>query len=236
VTAPAGGGSPPSVVATSLACFDLDGCLVDSTPAITASIRAAGSALSVAIDPDDDLVWCVGPPLARSMELLLDRAGADPSLRGAMIDAYREDYRATWLERTTVIEGIADVLAACRRAGIRLAVVTSKPAPIARPILDGLGLGDAFEALHAPEEDHRAEPKRTTLDRALTSLRPAGGPDATTMIGDRSHDVTAGLACGTRAIGVTWGAGDRTELETAGAHHVVDRPPQLRALLVPEGD
>jgi phosphoglycolate phosphatase len=215
-----------------LACFDLDGCLIDSTPAITASIRAAAAELEVPIDPDDDLVWCVGPPLLRSMEQLLDRAGHDRSTAHLLVDVYRVDYRATWLERTRVFDGIPEVLDACRAAGLRLAVVTSKPEPIARPILDGLGLRPSFEALHAPAEDHRAEPKRTTLARALRDLAPDGGAGATVMIGDRSHDVTAGLDCGTRTVGVTWGAGAAAELEAAGAHAIVDTTDELREQLL----
>jgi len=51
------------------------------------------------------------------------------------------------------------------------------------------------------------------------------------MVGDRHHDVEAGLACGVPAVGVTWGSGDRTELTTAGAVAVVDAPEQLPAVL-----
>ena len=46
-------------------------------------------------------------------------------------------------------------------------------------------------------------------------------PHATVMIGDREHDVLAGQACGTGTVGVLWGAGDRAELEAAGAHAII---------------
>jgi phosphoglycolate phosphatase-like HAD superfamily hydrolase len=38
-----------------------------------------------------------------------------------------------------------------------------------------------------------------------------------------------------RAIGVTWGIGDRPELTAAGAEVIVDRPSQLIDLLAPDG-
>jgi phosphoglycolate phosphatase len=47
------------------------------------------------------------------------------------------------------------------------------------------------------------------------------------MIGDREHDVLAGRACGTASIGVLWGAGDRSELEAAGADRIVAEVPEL---------
>jgi phosphoglycolate phosphatase len=47
------------------------------------------------------------------------------------------------------------------------------------------------------------------------------------MIGDREHDVLAGRACGTATVGVLWGAGDRAELEAAGAHAIVSEVQAL---------
>lgn len=37
------------------------------------------------------------------------------------------------------------------------------------------------------------------------------------MVGDRKFDISAGKSAGFRTIGVTWGFGDRQELETSGA-------------------
>jgi phosphoglycolate phosphatase len=51
--------------------------------------------------------------------------------------------------------------------------------------------------------------------------------DRVLMIGDRRHDIEAGLRHGTRTAGVTWGFGDRAELEAAGAHELVDEPAAL---------
>jgi phosphoglycolate phosphatase len=49
------------------------------------------------------------------------------------------------------------------------------------------------------------------------------------VVGDRHYDVEAARACGLRAIGVTWGVGDRDELR--GADIIVERPAELYALL-----
>jgi phosphoglycolate phosphatase len=51
------------------------------------------------------------------------------------------------------------------------------------------------------------------------------------MIGDRYHDIDAGRAHGLFTVGVTWGTGDRAELEAARADHVVTTPLELEALL-----
>lgn len=212
-----------------LILWDLDGCLIDSTRAITNCIVHALA--SVGLDPPDaeSLTWCVGPPLLASLERLITDAGGDPALATRCLDAYRDRYVVSSLDETEVIPGIEPVLDAIGDRA-RMAVVTSKPAAAAEPLLEHLGLRSAFVAVHAPDADHRVEPKAVTLARALAHLVPTGAVKAV-MVGDRSHDVIAGRACGTATIGVTWGAGDREELLDAGADAVVDTPEELRTLL-----
>ena len=119
-------------------------------------------------------------------------------------------------------------------AGRRLLVVTTKPVAFAAPILDAVGLRDAFEGVFAPELSALHEAKDVTLRRGLD----ASGVDVADvsevwMVGDRHHDVDAGVAVGTHTAGVTWGAGSRAELEAAGAEVVVDTPDELAAVLLP---
>lgn len=209
--------------------FDLDGCLVDSTPVITACldhalVTTAGHA------PRDlaELRWVVGPPLIGSVEQLLG-PDPDPDAVTACIDAYRQRYQATAGTLTAVFDGIPALLDGLGQRA-PLAVVTSKPQPIATWLLGEVGLVDRFVAVHGPGAEVEGEPKRATLARALTDLGVTD-PATATMIGDRSHDVLAGRAVGTATVGVTWGAGDRGELERAGADAIVDHVEDLRAVL-----
>jgi phosphoglycolate phosphatase len=215
------------------AMFDLDGCLIDSTPAITGALLHALVEAGVTGHRQEDLVWCVGPPLFDSVTRLLVAADADVGLADSIVAAYRERYRETSLELTRVIPGIPDVLRGLAERDLQLAVVTSKPRPFALPLLEGLGLREHFVAVHGPDADELLEGKEVTLRRALDELAPTAPPATAAMIGDRSHDIVAGRACGTRTVGVTWGAGSRDELEQAGADHVVDTPDELTTLLAP---
>ena len=52
------------------------------------------------------------------------------------------------------------------------------------------------------------------------------------LVGDRLHDVEGAKQCGIDCIGVTFGFGDREELEDAGAKHVIDRVEELLPLLL----
>jgi phosphoglycolate phosphatase len=216
---------PPAAV-----FLDLDGCLVDSTRAITGCLNHALEVLGRPARPPAELVPLIGPPLAEGLAQLLEDDGTDPALVAAGVAAYRARYATVSLTQTEVVPGIPEALRSLQ-AVAPLAVVTSKPGAFAVPILARFELLDRFVAVHGPDLEHRAEPKTVTLGRALAEVTPGGDPATTVMVGDRSHDVVAGRACGTATVGVTWGAGPREELVAAGADRIVDTPAELVARL-----
>ena len=200
--------------------FDLDGCLVESRFAILPSLRVALVAHGLPALPDADLAFLIGPPLETGITELLLSLGADPARARSIVQAYRADYREHMLERTTLFDGMADVVRGVERA----CIVTSKPAAIATPIVEHLGLLDALDFVEGPSLDMEMETKVETLARAICRL-PALG----VMVGDRHHDVEAGRAHGLRTVGVLWGMGDAAEL--AGADVLVDTPAALVEVL-----
>lgn len=218
--------SAPSPAAVFL---DLDGCLVDSTLAITRSINHALASLGIAERSTDDLRRFIGPPALANFRILLGEEGRDPGLASDCVETYRERYRAMATAETRIFPGIEDALATLG-AVAPLAVVTSKPRPIAEPLLAALGLIDAFVAVHGPELDAQTEAKPETLARAIATLGVVAA--ATVMVGDREYDVAAGRACATGTVGVLWGAGDREELERAGADALADEPGRLAEVVL----
>jgi phosphoglycolate phosphatase len=211
-----------------LILFDLDGCLVDSTEAITSCLNHALGELGLAPRPIDELRRFVGPPLVEAFETLLVEAGAPEDWAATGVAAYRARYADVSLERTRVVDGVPAALDALG-AFASLRVVTSKPRAFALPIVAHLGLADRFDDVHGPQITLHTEAKAHTLARALAAA--AVPASAAVMVGDRRHDVEAGRVNGTATIGVTWGAGDRDELVSAGADHLADRPADLVALL-----
>lgn len=203
--------------------FDLDGCLIESRPAILPSIRVALVRHGLPALPDEDISFLIGPPLETGFVELLVRLGADTSLAGDLVLAYRADYRDHMLERTTLIDGIASAVRSVAAAR-HVCVVTSKPAGFARPILEHLGLLDAFAFVEGPSFDVAGhETKTVTLGRAMARLSVG------VMVGDRHHDVDAGRAHGLTTVGVLWGMGDEEELGDADL--LVDTPTRLVEVL-----
>lgn len=208
------------------ACFDLDGCLVDSRHAIATAINHALQAIGIATRPVEELHPLIGPPLLASFQQLITAAGADPSLATKAIDAYRSVYPELAMTETPVFDGIPEVLTSLG-AGMPLAVVTSKPRAYAKPIVEAVGLGEHFVDVFGPELHALDEPKAAKLRVALDTLGMTQTPRSVAMIGDRLYDVDAGRTCGTVTVGVLWGIGSEQELREAGADHLVAEPSQI---------
>lgn len=201
--------------------FDLDGVLVDSRAAIAGCINHALDAHGLPERPSASLHRFIGPPLSTAFAELT-RQPADSALVQSCLDSYRARYATASLRGTTVVPGIPDTLARLA-ASHRLAVATSKPLAFAEPLLDTLGLRDAFEEIAAPDLNAHSEDKAATIRDALSALKAQHA----VMVGDRSFDIIGAHACSIPAIGVTWGIGSPEELRTSGADAIVDSPSQL---------
>jgi len=226
-----------SGAAPRLRCFDLDGCVIVSDAAISDGLCHALDLIGLPAPDAASMRAAIGPPLITTIGERLRLAGLDPEsdegseLLALAVAAYRARYAEVGFELTRIVPGMVELLGRLREGDRGTTViVTAKPAPVAEPLLVHLGLRDAFDAVHGAPMGPEVEEKRVTLARALATTGTAAS-DAV-MIGDRSHDVLAGRACGTRTVGVLWGAGDRSELERAGADRVVARPEELAVLLL----
>ena len=173
--------------------------------------------------PDAALTRLVGPPIETVSPSLL---GTDePATIERAIASYRGRFEAVGMFENTLYPGIADALASFDRLGIPMLVVTSKPAPYARRIVEHFGIAGFFRGVQGPDLGERGYTKATLVRAALASL--GIGASAAPMIGDRVDDVGGAKENGTLVIGVTWGYGGREELEAAGADAIVDSPAEL---------
>jgi len=199
--------------------FDLDGTLTDPKPGITRSIQYALQRLDHPTMPtEDELTWCIGPPLRASFVRLL---GAETSADLA-VSYYRERFSDIGLYENGVYDGIGEVLTSLCASGHRLFVATSKPHVFAERIIDHFGLRDHFERVFGSELDGTRVDKSHLLEYALKQA--SVDPSKTLMIGDRSHDMVGAKNNGMTGIGVLYGYGSRDELLEAGAHHVCATP------------
>jgi phosphoglycolate phosphatase len=200
--------------------FDLDGTLTDPKPGITGSIQYALERLGRPVPSQDELTWCIGPPLRDSMVRLVGEQDAD---RGVAL--YRERFGDVGLFENSPYPDIEATLAALKPVA-RLFVATSKAHVFADRIIDHFGLRPYFEHVFGAELDGTRVHKYDLLAFALE--RTGTDPSRALMIGDRSHDIIGAKKNAMDGVGVLYGYGSREELAGAGAVHLCATP---RAIL-----
>lgn len=201
--------------------FDLDGTLTDPKPGITRSLQYALEKLGRPVPAQDELTWCIGPPLRTSLVTLL--GGEAEADRGVAL--YRERFGDVGLFENSLYPGIEATLAALKPRA-RLFVATSKAHVYADRIIDHFGLRPYFDHVFGAELDGTRAHKGDLLAWALE--RTGTDPARAAMIGDRSHDIVGAKANGIDGIGVLYGYGSREELLEAGAMHLCATPRAIR--------
>jgi phosphoglycolate phosphatase len=222
----ASGSGPHQGLTRRLILFDLDGTLVDSTPGIWASVRAAAAELGLPEPTREQLRGMVGPPLQDGFALVL---GVPVDEVPRAVAAYRAHYAAGALLDATVYPGVRELLTGLRHAGALLAVATSKPEPFAVRLLDHIGLLPSFASVHGATFDGTVRHKDQVVAAALAA-HPDG--ERPVLVGDRAHDVLGAAANGLSCIGAGWGPAPPGELADAGAAAVARSPDEVLAVLL----
>jgi phosphoglycolate phosphatase len=205
--------------------FDLDGTLTDPKPGITRSIQYALRKLDRDVPPEDELTWCIGPPLHASLKKLL----GTEDLADKALSLYRERFAEIGLFENVVYPRIEETLSAVASTGRRLFVATSKPGIYAQRIIDHFKLTVYFERVFGSELDGTRSDKTDLLGYALQAT--GVDPSQAIMIGDRSHDMIGARNNKMTAVGVLYGYGGKQELLDAGAHHICATPQELPGLV-----
>jgi phosphoglycolate phosphatase len=201
-----------------LVLFDLDGTLVDSSPGIHASVRAAVAALGLPEPTPAQLRAMVGPPLQEGFALGFGLSGVDVD---RAIAAYRAHYSAGAMFDAPPYPGIPELLARLRADDATLAVATSKPEPFAVAILEHVGLLGHFASVHGATLDGAVRHKDQVVGAALAEHPEGTDP---VLVGDRAQDVLGAAAHGLPCVGAGWGPAEDGELEAAGAALIAASP------------
>ena len=181
--------------------FDLDMTLVDSRPGIRAVYDALSAETGVYID-SALAVSRLGPPLE------VELAHWFPEDRVPVVaDRYRELYPTLGVARCPALPGVHEAVAAVRRFGGRVIVVTGKHGPNAQLHVDHL---------------------RIDVDAVFGTVWAADkGPvlsehGATVYVGDHLGDVAGARAAQAVAVAVATGPCPAQMLQEAGADVVLD--------------
>lgn len=197
------------MTAFDLVLFDLDGTLVDTVPDIAGALGAALGEAGVVAPPVEIVKALVGDGARELIRRALALADVERDL-DALHAAFLTHYRAHVSDRSTVYPGASEALAALQAAGVAAAVVTNKPADIARRLLDDVGLATRLTRVIGEGDGFPRKPDPTAA-RAIIAAADTT-PARTAVIGDGLPDVRLAHALGATAIAAAWGYTTRDRL------------------------
>ncbi|WP_404790360.1 HAD family hydrolase [Altericista sp. CCNU0014] len=203
--------------------FDLDGTLSDPKVGITRSIQFALSALNCWVPEQDDLLWCIGPPLRQCFAQLLQTS--DSALIDRAINLYRDRFSSIGLFENDLYPEIPSVLRALREFGYQCFVATSKPQVFARQIIEHFQLTSLLDGIYGSELDGTRSDKGELIQHILQVEQRS--PQICLMVGDRSHDMIGAKRNRLATIGVTYGYGTAAELTAHGADYLAHNPKEI---------
>ena len=115
------------------------------------------------------------------------------------------------------------------RRGIRIAVASNKFQAGTEKLIRLFFPGVEFAAVFGQREGVPLKPDPAVVGEILALTGVA--KERVLYVGDSGVDMQTAAAAGVRSVGVTWGFRERTELEEAGARHIVDNPAKILELL-----
>jgi len=184
--------------------FDLDGTLVDSLPGIEFSVD---SALAECGRParTRELRPLIGPPIRSILSQLV--TDADDQNLSDLEQAFRLSYDCAGWAKTVVAEDAAETLTGLRNAGLRLFVVTNKPANATRQILERVGIWELFSDVLCRNSRAPAFPSKADMLRHVIEVHQLV-PGECLYVGDTSEDYRAAREVGMPVAIVAYGYGE----------------------------
>jgi len=191
--------------------FDLDGTLTDPKVGITTCVQYALQDFGIE-EPDlDKLEPFIGPPLKDSF---MQFYGMSEEQAETAVAKYRERYNKTYVEESSLYEGIKETIQNLSALGYKHILATAKPQHFADGLLSHYGLTDEFHLSVGATLDKTRDNKIKVLEHILATL---GETDMSklVMIGDREYDLLGAAHFGIDGVGVLYGFGSHEELSSS---------------------
>lgn len=205
--------------------FDLDGTLADSAPDLAAAINAVRIDRGLPPVPYEQLrpVASAGAPgLVKAAFQIMPQDALYATLRERFL-AFYEDNIAV---KTTLFNGIPELLNQLREMDIGWGIVTNKVSRLTHPLVRKIGLEDA-DCIISGDTAARAKPYPDPLLAAAKTLNVA--PADCWFVGDDLRDIQAGKAAGTGTIAAQWGY--CTDPDTWNADFLAEEPARIFDLI-----
>ena len=213
-----------------LACFDLDGTLLDTLGGLTQSLNAARRMNNLEPQTEEQVQSFIGNGKVRLIErsLTADPGSYSEELKQKLLKDNADYYNSHYLERTRPYNGITEVVTRLKADGLLLAVVTNKDDEPARKLIEHF-FPDLFDYVRGSVEGVERKPSAEPVEKCLMKL--GINNSEAVYIGDSDTDIRTAQNSGLDIISCTWGYRSREFLIENGAKSICSDPMDLRSFM-----
>ncbi|MCL1074911.1 HAD-IA family hydrolase [Shewanella dokdonensis] len=209
-----------------LIIFDWDGTLMDSIGRILACLRNVASDMGLLEPSEAAQRDIIGMSLAQAMQTLFP--GRPAQEYPLMQQSYRNSYQRQAHVATPLYAGITELLTQLQQQHYQLAVATGKSRPGLDRSLQQTGLDRFFQLSRCADEAH-SKPHPDMLQQILAHTGVSAA--RALMVGDSVLDLQMANAAGVAAVGVSYGAHSREQLQLHRPKAIISEPLALLSVL-----
>ena len=218
---------------TALILFDFDGTLADTAPDLAAAANRQRARAGLEPLPLEVLRPHSSAGARGLLRCALNLTPTDEAYEAHRVQ-FLKDYEGAMMVETCLFDGVTELLAQIKDAGMTWGIVTNKATYLATPIVKALGLAQDCAVLVCGDTTAHTKPHPLPL---LHAAKQAGfGVEQCLYVGDDLRDIQAAQAAGMPSIAAAYGyCGPEHPPETWQADHCVysakDMWPAIKQLM-----
>ena len=208
-----------------LCIFDLDGTLLNTLEDLADAANHVLAEHHFPTHPVDAYRYFVGNGMPTLIQRILPKEHRDEDTFNTCLHEFLEYYTIHMHDKTTVYDGLTEVLETLQRQHIKLAVATNKVHSALAPLMANFFPTVQWDALFGQREGVPVKPDPQIVYDILKATGCT--KEETLYFGDTAVDMDTAHGAGLKAVGVLWGYRPRTELEEANAEIIIKNPDDI---------
>ena len=194
--------------------FDLDGTLLDTSYDCATAVNLTLEYFGYPTHPVKTIASFLNNGASKLIERALPENCRDKENVSKVLEKYLPLYAEHIYEKTVPYDGIMSFLKKAKEKNIKLGIVTNKPDPLAKTLVEKCFEKGTFEYVSGTVPGIPIKPDAHCVQTALRHMNISA--ENTVFVGDSYVDVLTAKNAGLFCIGVLWGfSGEKSFLEYA---------------------
>lgn len=209
--------------------FDFDGTIFDTLADIAENVNLTLAKYNKPLRTNEEIKTFIGCGAKNLIALSFDE-DVKSSETDEHLAYYNKVYTASKSEKSTVFDGMMDVLYALKDNGFKIAILTNKPQATTERIIKTHISEFPFDMVVGQSDNVKCKPDKTATLNILKALDVL--PENTFFVGDGETDVLTAINSNTKGVAVLWGYRSKEQLEKVGAKVFASSPKELLKILL----